>query len=580
MQDCTSDDLATFSCKPGILGGDFTIISEFNCANVSLYTADYWPFLCVHISNSPYLGLYYSSVAGIKDLATFNARKGHFTDDTFTSFRDLGFRTLEFAGDENNVRLYKNGYPVEQLYADDVRGFLSLPQQGPGGSCLWTSPLQFQNDFESTCELTPGQDLCQESSVLSARMFLQGSSVSYPACPDPPKVVSKYRSSKTAPTNVVYYCTDDVSLYRVSDSASTVHQNKPSLFSRANDGQDSVSKYPQCSWDDGYTRPPVPLYDNVTQVCHNAILDVHYRLLWRAGEIISVEATMLLGSIGLPQKIVVKDTEETDIDFVPPPPITAPPTTEESREGMMTSIIFENKTEIITNVTDLFETVTFNFTLGTEETPGTSTTTLTITKPVEEETTSPTTTPGESTNTPAVPSKFASATPSPLPTPPVTTSPPPRGDSRGRGDTDTVTISATTILPTSSPFMHQMGSTDPAAFIQYFTATFIHFPETTYDPDTGHKLDPGIQSERSGNPGYIIGSPVLTGVALYDHLPEFECPGQVTDNCTSPSSVSGTNGTFIAVDDAEDKRLKVWGTGKENLLLHICQFCRHRVTSL
>ena len=499
-------------------------------------------------------------------MANFNARKEVFTDDRFTSFRDLGKRTLEYISDDNNERLYKNGYPVEQLFSGDVRGYLSLPQKTSGEGCVWTSPLKFQEDSKSTCHLTSHQVLCTETSVLSARMYLQGSSLSYPACPDAPQVVSKYRSSQVAPTNVYYYCTDDVTPYMISNMTlkDALNPTKPSFFMEDMD-DGGGNTYPRCSWDDGYSRPPIPTYDNTTELCQNAVLDVDYQLYWRGGEIISVEATLLLGAIGLQQDAQEQTEEETDTNFISPPPITAPPTTGQ----LLTSIIFENETEIITNFTDVFEN--FTFTLGTEGTPGTESTVTMgpTTVTVAKTTANPTTTPVPPTTTPVPPTTKAPTTQS-IPT--TIAENPERGD-----NPDLPVLPATTPTPvettmaSSTPTQTQQSNgvqsqtdTYPSMFIQYFSAKFVHLPETTSDPNTGQVTSPGEQSKRSGNPGYIIGSRVLTGVAVYDYLPDYDCPENSTDysDCILAASNTGINGTFVVVEDVEDNRLKVWAPGK------------------
>ena len=51
----------------------------------------------------------------------------------------------------------------------------------------------------------------------------------------------------------------------------------------------------RCSWDDGYTYAPEPVYNSTTGTCQNAVLDVHYNFTWRANQIIYLEATVMLG---------------------------------------------------------------------------------------------------------------------------------------------------------------------------------------------------------------------------------------------------------------------------------------------
>ena len=547
------------------------------------FKPDYWPFMCVQISNSPHLGLYYTTLSGVRDLKSFSGLKSSFTDDSFTSYRDLGKRTLEFIDDQNNVRLYKNGYPVEQIYSDDVRGYLSLPQITPGGGCLWTSPLKYQEDFESNCELIPDQKLCTEVSVLSARMFVQGSSSSYPACPDAPRVVSRHRSSFVAPTDVKYYCTEDVGDYVVTDHSvdDYLHPNGPSLF--PDDVVEEEETTPRCAWDDGYSRPPVPMYNSTTQLCHNAVLDVQYTLLWRGGEILRVEANLVLGSIGLTQNTEVQVKKKEDIDFVSPPPITAPPTGGQTTTWA-TSIIYQNVTEIVTNFTEIYENETFTeiITFGNMSDVNSTGVFGTTLKPVTQAKT--TTANSITTSPPQVTTQATTA--NPITSPPAATTdtmttnpavtptipPPPTGGSRG----DTPDPLGPTTPPESSPGMttssptvgpSSQGSSEELGvnvFVQYYSAKFIHLPETTFNPDTGIiEEEPGEQYKRSGNPGYIIGSRVLTGVVIRDYIPIYDdCAVNSTDNCTFATAYPGINGSFVVLDDAEENRFKLWAPGK------------------
>lgn len=53
----------------------------------------------------------------------------------------------------------------------------------------------------------------------------------------------------------------------------------------------------RCSWDDGYSAPPVPTYDSQTKTCHNVVLDVYYNFTWQDARILQLNATLILADI-------------------------------------------------------------------------------------------------------------------------------------------------------------------------------------------------------------------------------------------------------------------------------------------
>ncbi|PIK34037.1 hypothetical protein BSL78_29137 [Apostichopus japonicus] len=73
--DCSEVDISLFTCTEGVEGGDFSALPDYLCDSASLYRSDWWPFLCVQVSNSPHLGLYYNTIVGLKDISSFNSFK-------------------------------------------------------------------------------------------------------------------------------------------------------------------------------------------------------------------------------------------------------------------------------------------------------------------------------------------------------------------------------------------------------------------------------------------------------------------------------------------------------------------------
>ncbi|XP_033628209.1 uncharacterized protein LOC117290773 isoform X1 [Asterias rubens] len=513
---CSEEDQTAFICIPGIPGGNFTIQDDYNCKTQAIFKSDWSPFLCVETDNSPYLGYYFSSRPGTRNAASFNALKA--TTPQTTSFEDTEQRSLEFQDEDTNAGGYKFGFPVETLFKTSVRGFLALPQVDSNGGCSWLSPIRFQMGTSSSCDVDPKEDLCVDSSVLSARAFTLSSNAAYPPCSEAPGILRSYGGINPAPTSVRYYCTDDITAYLVSGLRieELVSPNQESLFP---DGSSNATfALPdRCSWDDGFTLPPVPQYNNQTSLCSNVVLDVRYELFWRGNQIVQADASVILGVAGLALVGTKASTDDDeDVTFVTPP-TTPVPTMEVTMEG----------TEIVTLIEDVTDIITM---LGTDpETFGTidpTTQMLTTLAPTTQPPTlPPTTTPAQPMTTPAIP---------------VTTS-------------DFTTSSMTT----GSTIVVERYPALP--FTQHFSVKFTHLSTPISDPAPIDPPDVSDQVERSGNPGYIIGRRVLSGVAVYD--PQTECNNESLCATVEPVQFSD----FVRVDDAETNRLRVWAPGPGSL---------------
>ena len=297
--------------------------------------------------NSPYLGYYFSSRPGARNAASFNALKA--TTPQTTSFEDTEQRSLEFQDEDTNAGGYKFGFPVETLFKTSVRGFLALPQVDSNGGCSWLSPIRFQMGTSSSCDVDPKEDLCVDSSVLSAHAFTLSSNAAYPPCSEAPGILRSYGGINPAPTSVRYYCTDDITAYLVSGLRieELVSPNQESLFP---DGSSNATfALPdRCSWDDGFTLPPVPQYNNQTSLCSNVVLDVRYELFWRGNQIVQADASVILGVAGLALVGTKASTDDDeDVTFVTPP-TTPVPTMEVTMEGTEIVTLIEDVTDIIT----------------------------------------------------------------------------------------------------------------------------------------------------------------------------------------------------------------------------------------
>ena len=56
---------------------------------------------------------------------------------------------------------------------------------------------------------------------------------------------------------------------------------------------------PRCGWDNNFSPPPVPYYDETSQLCHNAVLQVNYNFTWAGTKLLLLNATLILGNVPL-----------------------------------------------------------------------------------------------------------------------------------------------------------------------------------------------------------------------------------------------------------------------------------------
>ncbi|XP_038053758.1 mucin-5AC-like isoform X2 [Patiria miniata] len=524
---CTEDDILAFSCISGIPGGNFTKQHAYNCSNEDIYRPDYFPFLCVQTDNSPFLGLYYTARSGARDAAGYNTLKATPSDiQGTTSFEDTQQRSLDFQNAGSGG--YKFGFPVQTLFETNTRGFLALPEADPSGGCSWLSPIQFQVDAASRCDVNPVQGLCTESSVLSARAYALSTNMGYPPCPNAPNVLANYGGSVATPTTVRYHCTDDINPYVVpSTGVSELFPPTGESFFPDNNGSSTVPLPARCAWDDGYTLPPIPDYDEATYLCSSAVLDVRYELFWRGNQIVQLDSVVIIGTVALSPDSSFNSTDENEQPIFVTPPPTEPPTT---------PTLPDSTTEVTMNATDTdLITVYENYTGPTQQT--TTSIQTTATQTTESPTTESPTTESPTTNAPT---------------------------SQGQTTTDTPTTQSdmTTdsgIVTTDSPINSTNQTNTTLPFTQRFAVTFIHLPTPLTDPAPVDPPEVGTQETLSGNPGYITGERVFSGLAVYDPL--VECND--TGDCAPVDPPQP--GDFVRIDDAEVNRLRVWVPGPGSL---------------
>lgn len=510
------------------------------------------------MSNSPHLGLYYSTPVGLKDVSSFNNLKAQAVTATTTSFEDSLSRELNFEENSGSIG-YQNGYPIELTYDANLRGYLTLPMVAIQGNCHYSSIVRFQTDSSSECTKTFQPSSCADYTPFSARTYLQPSATSYPACPVVPRVIAEYGRATTANTRVKYLCLDGgIESYLRSSSRSPLNATQTELFEKSaglNEEDEEVTAT-RCEWDDGFSVPLVPTLNNVTKNCDNVVLDVDYQLFWRGGQITSIEATILLGSVPLPDTVSVPESDDDTI-FITPPAFPETETTTVSANSTASSQDFSDSLITVTDVITDFDE--FLMSLGTDETSSpvmssltegrttpVPTTQMLTTSPVAS---SPPTTPGLPTTVrPTPPENVTSSSNATGPPLPLTTLSP------AENGTDSFITEGNTTL------------TRVRVITQRFRATFTHSPVSVEDPLRSFNETGPVQTPRSGNPGYNTGATILSGVAMYDIVGTLSTPTPV--NCTTdPLNVLCNETTeddmvFTNMDVDDGNRLQMISPGE------------------
>ncbi|XP_013838235.1 tectonic-2 isoform X3 [Sus scrofa] len=141
-QECSSDLTALFreSCFPGIFGGDVNPPFDQLCSVQKVHGGpDWFPFLCVQLANSPFLGYFYHGSVSPGQHASFEV----YLHTDLKDFSDFG---------------YKQGDPV--MTVDEA--YFTVPQVSLAGQCMQNAPVAFLQNFDVQCvtnlEIFPEQD--------------------------------------------------------------------------------------------------------------------------------------------------------------------------------------------------------------------------------------------------------------------------------------------------------------------------------------------------------------------------------------------------------------------------------------
>ena len=226
-----------------------------------------------------------------------------------------------------SVKVGLSSKTVDDISTLDNQYRLALPQRTLQGKCANTAPVQFLVDVDNDCVQQMARDLCTESSSLSALVYAQATDLTNPPCPRAPFILRAQGLADVARVTTHYLCSKSAADYlRSTARAEDVYgPTKKYLFSsdlprdtmpncdfdaesgvyacEVSDDQHSDATAPRCTWDDGYTRPPAPFYNETTNICHNAVVDVYYNFTWEgagilnAGNVTSLNATLILADV-------------------------------------------------------------------------------------------------------------------------------------------------------------------------------------------------------------------------------------------------------------------------------------------
>uniref|UniRef100_A0A8C3WYM2 Tectonic family member 2 n=1 Tax=Catagonus wagneri TaxID=51154 RepID=A0A8C3WYM2_9CETA len=141
-QECSSNLTALFreSCFPGIFGGDVNPPFDQLCSvQKARGGPDWFPFLCVQLANSPFLGYFYHGSVSPGHHASFDV----YLHTDLKDFSDFG---------------YKQGDPVMTV----DKAYFTIPQVSLAGQCMQNAPVAFLQNFDVQCvtnlEILPEQD--------------------------------------------------------------------------------------------------------------------------------------------------------------------------------------------------------------------------------------------------------------------------------------------------------------------------------------------------------------------------------------------------------------------------------------
>uniref|UniRef100_A0AC11DEV2 Tectonic family member 2 n=1 Tax=Ovis aries TaxID=9940 RepID=A0AC11DEV2_SHEEP len=148
-QECSSDLTALFreSCFPGVFGGDVNPPFDQLCSvQMAHGVSDWFPFLCVQLANSPFLGYFYHGSISSGHQVSFDM----YLHTDLKDFSDFG---------------YKQGDPVMTV----DKAYFTIPQASLAGQCVHNAPVAFLQNFDVQC-VTSLEEYLERDGITSAKI--------------------------------------------------------------------------------------------------------------------------------------------------------------------------------------------------------------------------------------------------------------------------------------------------------------------------------------------------------------------------------------------------------------------------
>ena len=160
---CPSDP--PFPCLSGLPGGQpGGKLQDFNCSEPALPAAaaesptlqlnNYLhPLLCIHSSNSPYLGHYHKPAPKLESHVKHEEVRKRKRSVRRSTYEEKGYGATSL-GDSGNATLpYRRGLTVKTVYSveEDITGVLSLPSPSLTSSHCSSQPIRFLKPTSHRC---------------------------------------------------------------------------------------------------------------------------------------------------------------------------------------------------------------------------------------------------------------------------------------------------------------------------------------------------------------------------------------------------------------------------------------------
>nr|XP_058896643.1 tectonic-2 isoform X3 [Kogia breviceps] len=167
-QECSSDLTALFreSCLPGVFGGDVNPPFDQLCSvQAARGVPDWFPFLCVQLANSPFLGYFYHGSVSSGQHASFDM----YLHTDLKDFSDFGYKQ----GDPV-MTVDKAYFTIPQKGGRKSVGISPGPQVSLAGQCMQNAPVAFLQNFDVQCvtslEVYPERDRITNVKVKNGTM--------------------------------------------------------------------------------------------------------------------------------------------------------------------------------------------------------------------------------------------------------------------------------------------------------------------------------------------------------------------------------------------------------------------------